>query len=135
LKTSLKVVGSHETRDTDVLFIKLKTSNVPGLKPYKHDLHSGTWRFPPGKLVLFDQTLASKYPSAFQNILENLFSKPIVFDQAGLTKPFDINLTWDEPDPKHPNIEGLKQALLDQLGLELVPTNMPIEMLVVEMVK
>jgi len=26
----------------------------------------------------------------------------------------------------------LKQAVLDQLGLELVPTNMPIEMLAVE---
>jgi uncharacterized protein (TIGR03435 family) len=31
--------------------------------------------------------------------------------------------------------EALKQAVLDQLGLELVPTNMPIEMLVVEKVK
>jgi uncharacterized protein (TIGR03435 family) len=29
-------------------------------------------------------------------------------------------------------LEELKQALADQLGLELVPTNMPIEMLVVE---
>jgi hypothetical protein len=32
-------------------------------------------------------------------------------------------------------LDGLKQAPLDQLGLELVPTNMPIEMLVVERVK
>jgi uncharacterized protein (TIGR03435 family) len=37
---------------------------------------------------------------------------------------------WPRRDPA-----GLKQALLDQLGLELVPTNMPIEMLVVEKAK
>ena len=35
----------------------------------------------------------------------------------------------------HPNHEGMEQVLLDRLGLELVPTNMPIEMLVVEKVK
>jgi hypothetical protein len=29
----------------------------------------------------------------------------------------------------------LQQVLLDQLGLELVPTNMPVEMLVVEKAK
>ena len=33
---------------------------------------------------------------------------------------------------EHPNPEGLKQAVFDQLGLEIIPTNMPIEMLVVE---
>jgi uncharacterized protein (TIGR03435 family) len=31
-----------------------------------------------------------------------------------------------------PQNDSLKQALLGQLGLELVPTNMPIEMLVVD---
>jgi uncharacterized protein (TIGR03435 family) len=31
--------------------------------------------------------------------------------------------------------ETLRMALFDQLGLDLVPTNMPVEMLVVEKVK
>jgi uncharacterized protein (TIGR03435 family) len=41
-------------------------------------------------------------------------------------------LKLNTPDADHPDPQNLKQALLDQLGLELVPTNMPIEMLVVE---
>jgi uncharacterized protein (TIGR03435 family) len=54
-----------------------------------------------------------------------------VVDQTGLTNEYDFSLRWDGPDSRQPDSEGLKQALLDQLGLELVPTNMPIEMLVV----
>jgi uncharacterized protein (TIGR03435 family) len=38
----------------------------------------------------------------------------------------------DDMDSQHPNFDGLKQVLSEQLGLELVPTNMRIEMLVVE---
>jgi uncharacterized protein (TIGR03435 family) len=33
------------------------------------------------------------------------------------------------------DVETLSKAIKDQLGLEVVPTNMPIEMLVVEKVK
>ena len=38
---------------------------------------------------------------------------------------------------QHPDlkiIDSLKKVLLDQLGLELVPSNMPVQMLVVEKV-
>jgi uncharacterized protein (TIGR03435 family) len=66
--------------------------------------------------------------------LENYFKVPVV-DQTGLTNRFDIFLTWDQSDRRHFNVQGLKQALLDQLGLELVPTNLPVKMLVVENMK
>jgi uncharacterized protein (TIGR03435 family) len=62
--------------------------------------------------------------------LEDHFKIPVI-DQTGLTNQFDIDLKWDEADYRHPNLESLTPALLDQLGLALVPTNMPIEMLVV----
>lgn len=38
----------------------------------------------------------------------------------------------NDTDSQHPNLDGLKQVLSEPLGLELVPTNMRIEMLVVE---
>jgi uncharacterized protein (TIGR03435 family) len=50
-------------------------------------------------------------------------------DQTRLTNHFDIDLKWERNDPQH---EKLKQSLIDQLGLELVPGTAPIEMLVVE---
>jgi hypothetical protein len=42
-----------------------------------------------------------------------------------------MDLRWRETAGQ-PNPEGLKKAMLDRLGLELVPTNMPVEMLLME---
>jgi len=53
-------------------------------------------------------------------------------DRTGLADRFDIDLKWDERDRQHRNSEGLKQVLLDHLGLELVPGRESIDMLVVE---
>jgi uncharacterized protein (TIGR03435 family) len=71
--------------------------------------------------------------STLTSFLENYFQIPVM-DQTGLNGSFDMNLKWQD-NWQNRNTEGLKQALVDQLGLELVPTNMPIEMLVVEKVK
>jgi uncharacterized protein (TIGR03435 family) len=50
----------------------------------------------------------------------------VILDQTQLTGNFDIDFIWDKtPD-------GLKQVLRDQLGLDLVPTNMPVEMVVID---
>jgi uncharacterized protein (TIGR03435 family) len=73
------------------------------------------------------------YPG-ISRFLEDYFEMPII-DQTGLTQNFHIDLKWDERFKGDPDHEALKEALLDQLGLELVPANMPIEMLVVEKVK
>jgi uncharacterized protein (TIGR03435 family) len=56
-------------------------------------------------------------------------------DQTGLTQHFHIDLRWDERGRGDPEHNALKQALLEQLGLELVPSSEPVEMLVVERAK
>ena len=53
-------------------------------------------------------------------------------DKTGLDGNYDLAVSWDKNDIQH---DSMKKALLDQLGLELVTTNMPIEMLVVEKMK
>lgn len=58
--------------------------------------------------------------------LEHKFSKPVV-NQTGLKGNYDIQLKWTEN-----NIESLKQALAEQLGLELIPSREQIEMLIIE---
>ena len=46
---------------------------------------------------------------------------------------FAIDLKWDWKDGESEN-EAFKQAVLDQLGLDLAPSREPVEMLVVEKV-
>jgi uncharacterized protein (TIGR03435 family) len=68
------------------------------------------------------------------NNLEDHFKIPII-NQTGLTNNFDFEISWDDYQGGNPNLNGLMQALPEQLGLELIATNTPIEMLVVEKVK
>jgi uncharacterized protein (TIGR03435 family) len=61
------------------------------------------------------------------NILPLYFSKPVIL-QPDLSGNYDLTFQWDEP-------AAIQQALsneLAQAGLELVPTNVPTELLVVE---
>jgi uncharacterized protein (TIGR03435 family) len=69
------------------------------------------------------------------SMLENDAKLPVV-DQTGLTNFFDISLEWRPKYDGSPTTRTrLKQAIHDQLGLELIETNYPIQMLVVEKVK
>src|SRR6185437_8623537 len=66
--------------------------------------------------------------------LESRLGIPVI-DQTGLTNHFDIDLKWKQSGWENVDRGVLNQALLDQLGLELVPTNMPVEMLIIEKAK
>jgi uncharacterized protein (TIGR03435 family) len=65
--------------------------------------------------------------------VERRLGKPVI-DQTGLNGRYDIRLQWQSP-PSESDNEHFQQALLDQLGLELVPSRQPIAMLVVEKTK
>jgi uncharacterized protein (TIGR03435 family) len=69
----------------------------------------------------------SNQPIATLAYFNEYFLEAPVENHTSLKGYYDLK--WDSsPD-------GLKQAELENLGLELVPTNMPIEMLVVEEAK
>jgi len=53
---------------------------------------------------------------------------------TGVTNRFDIDFSWKSKRDGSQKV-AFKQAMLDQLGLEFVPTNAPVEMLVVERAK
>jgi uncharacterized protein (TIGR03435 family) len=121
-KFSLKV--KREMRETDVLLLTIRNADAPGLKPASSQ--------PTQLIENSDRFLGRNSPLAnLSSFLGSCFQIPII-DGTGLTQNFDVDLKWNRDDSQHDN---LKQALLDQLGLELVPTNMPIEMLVVDKVK
>jgi uncharacterized protein (TIGR03435 family) len=124
------LIGKREVRDADVLLLEVQNPNATGLESADRrrlEPHSGN----------SSRSGAGYFTSRSQNLsmlawfLESHFKTPVV-DKTGLTNQYDIDLNWDETNFRHPNLASLKQALLDQLGLELVPTNMPIKMLVVE---
>jgi uncharacterized protein (TIGR03435 family) len=132
LKNKLGIVGKLEMRNSDVLLLRYQNPNAGGLKP-PDSLRRGLGlpktmrsRSETNALYSINDSL-----SMLHGFLQTTFVKPVI-DQTGLTNNYDFILKWDDAVPNHPNKEGIRQALLDQLGLELVPTNMPIEMLVVE---
>ncbi len=133
IKRKFGLVAQRETRDTDCLLLEVENPAATGLKtaqPERLDPHSSNAsRSGAGYVTFRNQPLSNLAWS-----LEYRFRTPVI-DQTRLSRFYDLDLHWDESDFQHPNFDGLKQALLDQLGLELVPTNMPIEMLVVEKAK
>jgi uncharacterized protein (TIGR03435 family) len=131
VKRNFNVLARREMREADGLFLKVQTPNAPNLKP------SRGWRPHEGSSSNSGagQWSCQNSPlSRLADYLENYLGIPII-DQTGLTNDFDIDLKWKQSNWTEPNPDGLKQAVLDQLGLELVPSHEPIEMLVVEKVK
>jgi uncharacterized protein (TIGR03435 family) len=133
VKRVFGVVGKIETRAMDVWLLKVKYPNAPGLKRNNKDHGNGLFTKPYG----FHGWHEAMYHLAYS--LEDKAGVP-VFDQTRLTDFFGFDLRFDfdlnctESDLKNHDWDAVNQAL-GKLGLELVPTNMPIKMLVVENVK
>jgi uncharacterized protein (TIGR03435 family) len=142
IKTQFSLVAHIETRETHVLVLKLKNPAAAGLKP-----------LPPGAQASGEGNIC--FGSAkVADLLETDYFHRVVVDEANLPTTYAFVLPWkqefldslDKDDGNPVTAKPLKQkekedmdlakkTLLDQYGLELVSTNMPIEMLVVEKVK
>lgn len=125
IKKQLGVVAHYETRETAVMLLKCSNPAATGLSSHSVVFRSST-RIGRGKFEFTNQSMAEL--SAF---LESTFAKRVV-DQTGLTKYYSGSLKWTPQSDHAAELEGIRGALLDQLGLELVATNMPVEMLVAE---
>ncbi len=126
------VVGKTEIRAVDVLLLKMKSTNAPDLK-----LNTGGAWPKQGSGI---EPLSSGFFRGFNEPIiglvahfENRANVPVI-DGTSLTNLFDFDLNCTDSDLKTHDWNKVNQAL-DPLGLELVSTNMPIEMLVVEKVK
>jgi uncharacterized protein (TIGR03435 family) len=130
--------------EANVMVLKPSSTGIRGFK-VSHEMPNGQAVTPimqsnPDSLKL-GYSYHEQPMSTLTSLLEQHLQIPII-DKTGLTQEYDYSLAWNQPYPasKHiglelPNLEKLKQALLDQLGLELVPSREPVEMLVVEKVK
>jgi uncharacterized protein (TIGR03435 family) len=142
IKTQFSLVAHIETLETNVLVLKLKNPAAPGLKPLRPDAQAsgeGDIRFGSAKVA---------------DLLENDYFHQPVIDEAKLPTTYWFVLPWKQEfldslnkedgkpvtkstlkQEEQKDMDSAKKTLLDQYGLELVSTNMPIEMLVVEKVK
>ncbi len=135
IKRKFGVVGKFTMVETNVLLLLVQNPNAIKLKP-------STAADASAQVSLGQIYIADDDTDRLARELEiNQLRSPVI-NKTGLTNHYVFNLKWDVNVEKvgnqfshYPNLEELKQALADQLGLELVPTNMPIEMLVVEKAK
>jgi uncharacterized protein (TIGR03435 family) len=68
------------------------------------------------------------------NDLEQRLGIPVVDQTGAENRRFDFELTWNQSDPML-NLVAFKQALSDELGLELIPAKKSTEVVVVDRAK
>ena len=127
IREKFHIVGRHEMRDTLAYIVKGKPA--PELKPLRSAerieqiVENGHYKGP---------------MSAMWYTLEYYLKAPVLPEMEA-TPDCAVDFRWgnpkDEAFPEVPDVAALQKALREQLGLELIATNRPIEMLVVEKVK
>jgi uncharacterized protein (TIGR03435 family) len=124
-----------EIWETNVFLLQVANRNAQGLKLHKGLPNKSGWSMVKGTSTLAWDDMSMKSLAQF---LEMYLAYPVL-DRTGGSNHFDIKLklNMDElpRDWKDHSIDDFRPALLNQLGLELVPDRQPIEMLVVEKVE
>lgn len=129
VKMAFGLAVRRETNQVNAFVLNVVQTNAPGLTPS------------PTRNVSFNSRLGSIAGVGISSrkiasVLETLLNTPVV-DETRLTNDFgyDISLKWEQKWPQKPDPDILKKAVREQLGLELVLEQRPIEMLVVEKAK
>ena len=139
LKQQFGLTAKRETRQADALLLRVRNSNAPGLKPSAGagaagDLSSlaASWGAAHQSRATARQTTLQGTGATIESLaaqFEGRLGQPVI-DQTGLTGRYDYTLALGPA----PSPVEIKQAVLEQLGLELVAaeTPQPVELLVVE---
>ena len=128
IKRKFGVVAKTETRDTDVWLLKVKYSNAPALKRHKGPNNGNGMSPIPGGFRCWNDGMDFLVAN-----FEFRGNRPVI-DGTGLNDKFDFDLNCSESDLASRDLEVVNHVLVP-LGLEMVPTNIPVEMLVVEKAK
>ena len=126
IKKQLGLAGHPETRDTDVLVLKVSNPTTSGLKVNTQHT-SYTINSRQGGLTLVN----FKMSDVAYSLAAGYFNLPVI-DETGLTESYDLDLHWNGKLKWNDQKQDIQRALKEQLGLELVPDRRPIELLIVE---
>jgi uncharacterized protein (TIGR03435 family) len=134
IKDKFGVTGRIAKIETNVLVLRVKTPNAPGLRPSKPgSAGQNTGSSGPGSR---EEHTANTDFLNWVNFCEDTLQIPIV-NRTDLHGKYDTDLKW-EWGGREPWLNtqaqqaAFKQAVLDQLGLELVPSRETIDLLVIE---
>jgi bla regulator protein BlaR1 len=94
------------------------------------------------RLSLGQNTMTATAITVDQWIHSPFVGGRMVMDQTGLTGKYDFTLTWSEQSPAEgtgldsgPDAPSLFTAVQEQLGLKLIPTKAPVEIIVIDHVE
>jgi len=129
IKKQFGITAHPETRDTDVLVLRVVATNAPGIK-----ISAGggpnIWTTRDSiKLVGYKVSDPSGYDIA--HVIGGFYNLPVI-DETGLTNSYDVDAKWNG------NLRGtalqkeIERVMREQFGLEVVKDNRSVEMLVVE---
>jgi RNA polymerase sigma-70 factor, ECF subfamily len=121
VRKTFGLAGRYETFDTNALILAVKFPNAPRLRAASGE-SSGNEQW----------NLYSAHGQGMDTLVNYLETRLgiVIVDQTQLEGNYDIDFTWDSGTR-----EGLEQALLGQTGLELIPTNMTVQIVVIEPAK
>jgi uncharacterized protein (TIGR03435 family) len=123
IREQLHITGRRETRATAVYILRGKPK--PELQPVSNESVAPLVENGHYKGRLWDLV----------DSLEGYLETPVLC-QIDSTTDGLVDLHWGNPTatnvPKAPDVPALQKAVFEQLGLEMIATNCPIEMLVIE---
>ena len=128
IKKKFGVTGRIAPMETNVLLLRVKTPNAPGLRPSSPASTNQNWENIGANSIQYN-TSASDFKN-WVVYCERTLQIPVV-DRTGLVGKYDVDLQWQWGDGESRE-DAFKQALPGQLGLELVPSRETIDMLVIE---
>ena len=128
IKKQFGYSARRETREVEALVLRVKIADALALR-HPADTDDST------AIQASVEGLNSKnFPLHFMaQALEPFLGVPVI-DQTGLTNRVVLNLQWKKNEGETQK-DTVMRVVSSELGLEFVPTNAPIEMLVVEKVK
>jgi uncharacterized protein (TIGR03435 family) len=126
IRKQFGLVGHTETITTNAWQMRVVNRAAPNLKALRASDHEpGGWSSnqDDDRSVL---DIKNQPLGGFRSLVETTMGGA-VFDETGLNGRYDLHLEWKSGDK-----DDFQHALRNQLGLELVATNLPVEMLIVE---
>jgi uncharacterized protein (TIGR03435 family) len=129
VRRQLGYVAQKESRDTDVLALKIANPALPALTLSRPD--------EPGRINFRKEKLFFTHLPAqvLINVFARFLDQPMV-DKTGLTNSYDFTIDWNSKMDQSFQAGTLTRDQLEQvigtLGLKLEPDTAPIEMLVVK---